>query len=746
MANGKITGWRPDKGFGFIRPDEGGEDVFFHVRDLQGARADQIAPGQRVSYRLEQGPKGPQAKAVRLLAEPSSSGAGAAGYRFLNPYNFVRYLETSRKTESLLARVAPPPHDRYVGLTGRITCTLTAETPIFVSDSHAVQGKATEHRTFRFFEYDGEPAIPATSLRGMVRSVFEAVTNSCYSVFQFDEPYALEHREARAPEMIPARVVELNDRGGKLELLDCTRDAPVDCSGRPTVTRAAAVARAYPPRVLDQRTDPPKPYRRDQSQLPPDSQDGMAVAALVTREPQLHRSSRFRSFIAQKVVPAAQAHTLKEGDGLVKVSGWLHMTGPNIENKHDERLFFRWPGSKPVHVSFNTDVVPEYNHHLEEYWKRNERKVKELGSKPWPHDDKALPHPSTFIEKDRKLKQGDLVYALLDKVGHVTALRPVSMPRLRYRTKRQQLLPASLHRCEKSDELCPACRVFGWVHGEAERIGKTERAAYAGRVQFTHGKPIPETLKPMAEITLAILASPKPTTTRFYLIPLSGRPVDGLDEEQAGYDGPNRLRGRKFYRHQGKADKEEYTRAGGKRDDQNRTIRGALDKGSAFTFNVEFENLEEVELGALLWSLEIEGMKHRLGFAKPLGLGSVSVRVIELKVLTPRVRYAALNGEGFTDCLSHREHWIQRFKDVMKNLYGQAFDQLVNVRDLRTLLSAPPANLPIHYPRSTEKPDPEGKNFEWFIGNKRGLKLALPLAPDDRAGLPLVSREGVPKK
>jgi hypothetical protein len=96
-------------------------------------------------------------------------------YRFLNPYNFVRYLPEPAAAPDdpdaqLLGRCAPPPHDRYVGLTGRITCTLETVTPLFISDSHDIKvtktrladGREVEHKSYRFFQYAGKDAIPAT--------------------------------------------------------------------------------------------------------------------------------------------------------------------------------------------------------------------------------------------------------------------------------------------------------------------------------------------------------------------------------------------------------------------------------------------------------------------------------------------------------------------------------------------------------------------------------------------------------
>jgi cold shock protein len=50
MAQGVVTGFKDDQGYGFIRPDGGGGDVFVHVRDI--ANADKLNQGQRVSFEI----------------------------------------------------------------------------------------------------------------------------------------------------------------------------------------------------------------------------------------------------------------------------------------------------------------------------------------------------------------------------------------------------------------------------------------------------------------------------------------------------------------------------------------------------------------------------------------------------------------------------------------------------------------------------------------------------------------------
>ena len=55
-----------DNGYGFIKPDDGGKDVFFHAQSLIDVAFDDLQEGQKVSFDVEQGPKGPAAANVRL--------------------------------------------------------------------------------------------------------------------------------------------------------------------------------------------------------------------------------------------------------------------------------------------------------------------------------------------------------------------------------------------------------------------------------------------------------------------------------------------------------------------------------------------------------------------------------------------------------------------------------------------------------------------------------------------------------
>ncbi len=64
MSKGTVKWFNDSKGFGFITPDDGGKDVFVHHSAIQGSGFKTLAEGQKVSYELQQGPKGPSAANV----------------------------------------------------------------------------------------------------------------------------------------------------------------------------------------------------------------------------------------------------------------------------------------------------------------------------------------------------------------------------------------------------------------------------------------------------------------------------------------------------------------------------------------------------------------------------------------------------------------------------------------------------------------------------------------------------------
>ena len=65
MATGIVKWFNDAKGFGFITPDEGGEDLFAHFSQINSAGFKTLAEGQKVSFDVTTGPKGKQASNIQ---------------------------------------------------------------------------------------------------------------------------------------------------------------------------------------------------------------------------------------------------------------------------------------------------------------------------------------------------------------------------------------------------------------------------------------------------------------------------------------------------------------------------------------------------------------------------------------------------------------------------------------------------------------------------------------------------------
>ncbi len=67
MAQGTVKWFSDDKGYGFITPDEGGEDLFVHHSSIAGEGFKSLDEGDKVSYEATQGQKGMQADNVSRI-------------------------------------------------------------------------------------------------------------------------------------------------------------------------------------------------------------------------------------------------------------------------------------------------------------------------------------------------------------------------------------------------------------------------------------------------------------------------------------------------------------------------------------------------------------------------------------------------------------------------------------------------------------------------------------------------------
>ncbi|MDT5222151.1 MAG: hypothetical protein QOF15_4256 [Mycobacterium sp.] len=111
-ATGKVVRFDEARGYGFIAPDDSGEDVFLHANDLEMEKR-QAKPGARVSFEVEEGNRGKFATEVRLSTDPGPpdhrDSDGADALSPADDYFDVLTVEEFRHvvTEKLL-HITPP--------------------------------------------------------------------------------------------------------------------------------------------------------------------------------------------------------------------------------------------------------------------------------------------------------------------------------------------------------------------------------------------------------------------------------------------------------------------------------------------------------------------------------------------------------------------------------------------------------------------------------------------------------------
>ena len=181
---------------------------------------------------------------------------------------------------------------------------------------------------------------------------------------------------------------------------------------------------------------------------------------------------------------------------------------------------------------------------------------------------------------------------------------------------RDKIAPDFRH-CRDNTNLCIACRTFGML---ADREGRGN--VFLGKVNI--GDALADAHVLYEPFYTGVLVEPKPRHKDFYL---------EQDEKH--------IAGRKFYFHHSPNGKpisaNDLQFMGGKAS--NRYVQ-PLAKGTQFHFRIDFTNLEEDEFGALLLAVALEpDMRHKIGYGKPLGMGSVELIPTKLTLIDYSTRY-----------------------------------------------------------------------------------------------------------
>lgn len=633
---------------------------------------------------------------------------------FHNPYHFVPLprarnggapdLPGRRDAKPHLERRAclDAGHSRFAKArhSGRITCTLTTVTPTFIGARRFQEASENQPARIAPCELGGQPAIPATSLRGMISAIAEAASGSAMRVLDAGRP--LSHRMATGQAHQRFGML-IQNQSGALYLRDLTDQKKTKYQSHWTITmdgqekKLADFART---------ADLEKFYFRD-----PHDKD-----------------------------------TYFSSDGEGRIRGKFRVMDAKrrkFPKSPDHRDFFiEIPAKKITRndcLEIPAPILDEFHAMADE--------IAERSNKPETPEDLRLPYhplgtrrnldPRKYGDRIR-LKPGDLVHFSLDENRRVTGLALSAIwragkGRLRDYIEDRELLP--FHPARK--RLTPAERVFGFVgelpENEENRPGVAP--AYAGHVRFSAARwdgRLPEGADGpyLDEVTLKILDSPKPPSPALYFRTKKGSNTyiakQALDPEK------HLPQGRKFYLHKKaiRDDDDPWRTRNNQRMKQKSRIT-PLRRELTFTFQVDFDNLDDFELGMLLYAL-VPGDRfhHKLGMGKPLGLGSVRTGIDTLELSDRLCRYQtegpfpAPDASGASRRIVDEQSWKTIRDEAFKKKISDICPQIIGA--LEALGDPGKVTAPVRYPQVAsidghplDERQQEQENYRWWVANDR---------------------------
>lgn len=587
------------------------------------------------------------------------------------PYNFVELPETIVEAESL------PEGDRYHSdrLTGKIVCTLTTESPLYTRGGwspkdfaengdkafHELSDEMKQKRaTFFIDPATQKPIIPGSSLRGMFRTLVE--------IFSFSKI----DKVSDAQKFFFRAVAAKND----------------DPLAKPYKDSLKNVKAGY----LVQRSDgwyirPAKPVGKE--------------SFVWVKESKVIKS--FPDFVPMTSKAYSPQYIVNVGFGGIFTKNNRHFAGSISQNPNEEdyagvlvcsgnmaegsedpsgtkrksHCLTREPDTSASLIKIKDSAIRDYSTCLTDFQKKN----------------------PPFNKDQGVLKNGRCIFYCQPYSDNEITLFGQS-PNFR--------IPFFLHENEKvasafdfipdalkdSKAIDFADAIFGFVRDEKQE-NFTDQSR-SGRVFFQDAlcqQSIGESIwLSEKSITPKVLAEPKPTTFQHYLTqPRPDKPK--LKHYGSKPTQETIIRGHKLYWHRGKNPVITLSNPEMVSDTQKNKIK-PIRPGINFNCIIHFESLSDVELGALLWVLDIaqdDQYRLSLGMGKPLGMGAVKI-THKLYLSQREDRYKKLFEEkgwftGYSSNANSTQQYIDAFDRYVCERIGATDTSLREVRRIKMLLA-----------------------------------------------------------
>ena len=681
-----------------------------------------------------------------------------------NPYHFVPVAKRGEpqqrhdlNRDDLLSPTgaASTTHDRYVEEThsGRLVCRLTTKTPLVVGAEQTRHpnaiGDVEPYMVMGPGDLEKRPAIPGSSLRGLIGSLAEAASNSAMRVltagfYSYRKPFEPKHT-------LSAIGLIVKDEKGDLKLKPValpTLERAVDQSRRPLVHYIVPprYRRVFPRPALKVYVGDYDWVRRDNGYRTSQSENQICPwnVAELQYNPQgnldQHPSLRCKpSPDNPKFLVAQNADSsVAERAGLLRILGcWGDRTAHIPEGKKHE-LWLPLPGLDVKALPIEPRAIERF-HALADERTEDSLKAKNPVMPFQPLDTPRNQDPEKLGHKFR-VKPGDLVYFDVSEAGVVVEIALSAIWRGRVETKDSEPAGAFEFFEAVDTNLTPfhpgrkqitiAERMFGFVE-EMDPDNKSngeQGLALAGRIRFSDGLLPPNTAKEAALerdfVPMRILSSPKPPSPALYFKPEKG-PARWIGKFELK-PGNHHPQGRKMYLHHFvKPGTQPWrTKDPGENADQKNRVR-PVRSGQEFFFHIDFDNLTDAEMGLLLYALAPEDkFHHKLGMGKPLGLGSVKIEVLEWNAIDRKKRYSVAGLQARRYVVRRpieQGFWNLRNQSLSSGLVSAGIHKSICL--LGDYAGAPPAEQ-VHTPTLGDQPDAETETFKWFVANDGGLKEA----------------------
>lgn len=601
-------------------------------------------------------------------------------------------------------------------LSGVIEYSVLTKTPVFIpnTSNYLIFSQNPEkdkkenlqeiHKTYDFFSYNNlegkthgektyyEPVIPGSEIRGMFRSNFEILTNSCMSALDSDMQLSKRTMESYCPGLLQRK--EDKDTGITVYDLYEATDVLWRTYGANNTTAD-----------LEWKND--NEHNNRKCYIQKDFAEGEKVKFI------LHKRKN-KDGISIKPLASdvgkynQKTHTVKNdnyAEGYI-IKGEKSPGGPS--RKHCCHIFVIKNSNSVVQsgvkISLFEDLLKVYADN-------------ELGN---------ASHYSEYRKKFQEFKQGQgngffpVYYSIIKDVANSKKQNIFIAPACKTREiydNTLKKLAKELAPCTGKSGYCEACELFGTVTDDDSKSSKIRFSDLVAEKKAKNSEYYVQ--KP---ITLPEMSSPKLNNMEFYL----SKPKNAYFWTYDYYisaDGrmhieQGELSGRKFYWHQNIDDKYNPDEKRGKRNITIRPLRSNI----TFHGKLFFDRISKNTLDKLIYLVnagdeekkEISKKEHgyKIGMAKPLGLGSIACNVDKVFIKS----YTIQDGKAIQQIEEiYNEYNPLSVRNMLDETIVKNYDKMTGFNSIQ--LDVKDGEI-FSYPKINS----ESKGYEWFTKNHKGVK------------------------